>query len=265
MLIAVASVKGSPGATSLALGLAALWPARDAVLVEADPEGGDLAARFGHCPQPGLASLAASARAGVATQPLRWHTQHLAVGADAVLAPPGDGAAASVQTLAYSARQLSADPGAGTVVCDLGRLTHGGPAAPIAAAADHLLLVVRPTLEDLAQFDARLAWLRSGAATTGRLWVVLAGRGGYTATDVALAWGVKVAGELPRDGWGAGVLCGRLWSRGWRRLRLSRAICGIAASLTAAGAAKAPGLLSTPSVAASAAAGSATAGVVKTP
>src|SRR3954466_96920 len=44
MLIALASVKGSPGVTSTALAIAAVWP-RPVVLLEADPTGGDLGYR----------------------------------------------------------------------------------------------------------------------------------------------------------------------------------------------------------------------------
>src|SRR5262249_61331290 len=88
MLIAVASVKGAPGVTTLALGLAALWPELGAVLVECDPDGGDLAARFGHHPDPGLASLAAAARTGSRAVPLAGHVQRLAGRAPGALGPP---------------------------------------------------------------------------------------------------------------------------------------------------------------------------------
>ncbi len=55
MLIAVCSLKGSPGVTTWALALAACWPRpASAVLVECDPSGGSLAARFGLAPAPGL-------------------------------------------------------------------------------------------------------------------------------------------------------------------------------------------------------------------
>ena len=45
MLIGVCSDKGSPGATTTALTLASVWPTR-ALVVEADPNGGDLAIRL---------------------------------------------------------------------------------------------------------------------------------------------------------------------------------------------------------------------------
>ena len=58
MLVAMVSVKGAPGVTTLAVGLATRWPRGEAVVVEADPAGGDLSARFGLAHDPGLAAMA---------------------------------------------------------------------------------------------------------------------------------------------------------------------------------------------------------------
>src|SRR5437763_930180 len=53
----------SAGVSTLALAVAARWPQPGAaLLVEADPAGGDLAARFGLRPAPGLTSAAAAGR-----------------------------------------------------------------------------------------------------------------------------------------------------------------------------------------------------------
>src|SRR5680860_1230834 len=70
MLIGLASVKGSPGVTSAALALIAVWP-RPAVLLEADPAGGDLTyrCRAAHggpvYASKGLLTLAAAVRGGL--------------------------------------------------------------------------------------------------------------------------------------------------------------------------------------------------------
>jgi hypothetical protein len=64
-LIALASVKSSPGVTTTALALASMWktaPRRQ--LVEADPGGGDLGLWLGLPADSGLAGLAAAARHG---------------------------------------------------------------------------------------------------------------------------------------------------------------------------------------------------------
>jgi MinD-like ATPase involved in chromosome partitioning or flagellar assembly len=62
MLLAVCSLKGSPGVTTLATALGARWPAGETpILVEADPAGGDLMARFRLNDAPGLVTLAVAA------------------------------------------------------------------------------------------------------------------------------------------------------------------------------------------------------------
>ncbi|WP_432833062.1 hypothetical protein [Dactylosporangium sp. CA-092794] len=233
MLIAVASVKGAPGVTTLALGLAALWPELGAVLVECDPDGGDLAARFGHHPDPGLASLAAAARTGLTQVPLAEHVQRLAVGANVVLAPPGDGAAAAVQTLTYSGGETLRRAGDDQpVVVDLGRLSRGGPGLALAAVADHVLVVAGAQLADATQVQARLEWLRP--ELSGRLWLVRAGDGGYSSTELARDLGVPVLWDLPHSRLGAGALTGQLRVPNWRRLKLARAVRGMATTLTTA-------------------------------
>ena len=58
-VIAVGSVHGSPGATTLALDLARLCarsPGREVLLIEADPDGGCLAARLDLAVKPGPVS-----------------------------------------------------------------------------------------------------------------------------------------------------------------------------------------------------------------
>ena len=62
-LLAVAYVKGRPGATTTALGLAAASPAElGVVTVECDPAGGNLAHRHQLAAMPSLVDLAATAR-----------------------------------------------------------------------------------------------------------------------------------------------------------------------------------------------------------
>jgi hypothetical protein len=228
MLIAVGSAKGSPGATTLALGLAALWPRPDAVVVECDPAGGDLWARFGHHPEPGLSALAAAAPWD---GPIPgFFRQRLSVGADAVLAIPGDGAAASVHTLADRAlgalRQASATT---TVVLDVGRLDSRSPAVKLAAAADHVLLLTGPTLAEQTEVGTRLPWL--APALAGRLWLVRAGDGTHRKAELSRDLGLPVIGTVPQSRWGAGVLAGQLGIPNWRQLKLARSIRGIAAAL----------------------------------
>lgn len=232
MLVAVASVKGAPGVTTLAVGLAALWPRPGAVLVECDPAGGDLWARFGHHPTPGLSGLSAATLHPTGGDGLHPYAQRLPVGVDAVLAPPGDGAAASVRLLAERGMSLlRRAAAASTVVLDLGRLEPGGANLALAAAADQLLLLARPDLADLNQVGARLPWL--GPHVPSRLWLIPAGSGRVPTGQITRALRVPVIGAVPHSRWGAAALAGQLHVPNWRRLAFGRAVARIAAALAA--------------------------------
>ena len=152
MLIAICSLKGSPGVTTWSLALAASWPQPARVLLaECDPSGGSIAARFGLAPTPGLASLTAAARRD-RNPHLAWsHAQQLPGGLPVVCAPPGAGfARAALGTLVESRRDTvsvlraaAAAPG-GVVVADCGRLDPDSAALTIAREADRVLLLCPP-------------------------------------------------------------------------------------------------------------------------
>ena len=91
-------MKGSPGVTSTALALAAVWP-RPVVLLEADPAGGDLAYRCNAAhggpvyASKGLVTLAAAVRGGVpGPDVLVEQAQLLACGVNLVQGVSLDGA-----------------------------------------------------------------------------------------------------------------------------------------------------------------------------
>ena len=86
-VVALLGIKQSPGATTLAVALAALASEREPLIIEADPIGGVLAARACIPLDPGLLTLAAAGRRGVSTQLLDAHTQTLANGARVLVAP----------------------------------------------------------------------------------------------------------------------------------------------------------------------------------
>jgi hypothetical protein len=226
VLIATVSAKGSPGVTTLALGLAARWPRPEAVLVEADPAGGDLVTRFGLYHKPGLSTMALATRdAAAAPQPQEW-VQRLPCEVPAVLAAPGPAAAASLATLSGRAPRvlrLLADQHP-AVVLDAGRWQPSSAADPLLAAADVVLLVTRPVPDEIRQADVRLQALRELASDV-RL-VLVGERGVWPPGEIATALGVPVAQVVPVDRHGAGVLAGRMvprkgWtSPGWARLPL---------------------------------------------
>lgn len=89
-LIAVASAKGSPGATTAALLFGALWP-RPVIVAECDPHGGDVAARLPAFdggvidPDRGLLSLGAAGRKTLRPELVPEHTQRIAGGLDVLV------------------------------------------------------------------------------------------------------------------------------------------------------------------------------------
>ena len=163
-VVALCSAKGSPGTTITALALATVWP-RPAVVVDADPAGGDLLYRARTPqgtpldPDRGLLSLAAATRRDAAETTLAEHLQETAFGADALVGISSQGQLTGLGSVwghlptLFSAHseQHGAD-----VLVDCGRLTTGSPAAPLALKADAVLAVVRPDIEGVAHLRSRL-------------------------------------------------------------------------------------------------------------
>lgn len=213
MLVAVLSVKGSPGVTTFSVALAARWPSRGrALLIEADPSGGDVGTRFSLASTPGLLSLAAAARRSDDPSVVWQHAQALPGGLAVVAAPPdADRARAALSTLV-------GDPAAGVgilraaanapdtaVIADCGRIDAGSPAMPIVRLADAMILLTRARAEDLAHLARRLPAIGRWAPRPAML---LVGEG-YSAAEVVRELGVPPLGRLPDDPLGAAVLCGR--------------------------------------------------------
>lgn len=150
-LVVLGSVKASPGVTTTALALGAVWPAPHVLVVEADPAGGVLSARLGLPPEPGLTTLAAACRRNPApdgTPAKIWdHAQTLPGGLPVLVGAPSPDQARAV--LAHSnvvdaLRTLDAD-----VFVDAGRLDARSPALALARAADLVVLLARPRVDEV--------------------------------------------------------------------------------------------------------------------
>ncbi len=213
MLIAVGSVKGSPGVSTFCLALAARWPGTGRrVLAECDPAGGDLAARYGLPLSPGLVSLTAAHRggdagAGAPMESVWWHTQVLPGGLPVLAAPPGgEQTRAALTALAgigpHPLVQAAADPA--VVIVDAGRLDAGSAALGLVRAADQLLLLSHATASDLTHLAARLDEVSGWSDRAGLLLV----GGGYPDAEVARELGITVMARIPTDRVGAATLTG---------------------------------------------------------
>ncbi|APU21314.1 hypothetical protein UA75_16530 [Actinoalloteichus sp. GBA129-24] len=215
MLIALASLKGSPGVTTFAVALAATWPGGcRRVLVECDPSGGDLGVRFGLPTSPGLVSLAAAGRTHDDPELVWRHAWPLPSEVPVVAAPPGaEQARAAVAALAPARDRagvlVAAGRAGGVVLVDCGRLDPASPAWPLVAAADALLLMSGAHADELAHLAARLTtagrWSRHPA-------LLLVGEG-HSSSEVTRELGVPVLAQVPHDPRSAAALSGRPTSR----------------------------------------------------
>jgi Mrp family chromosome partitioning ATPase len=240
-LIALASLKSSPGVTTTALALASMWKtAPRRLLLEADPGGGDLGLWLGLPAGSGLAGLAAAARHGHEAG-LAWrHARELGGGTHLVAAPAGaEQAAACVAALAAAKLPQELADGDEPVLADCGRLYPGSPALAVAAAAAFTLLVVRPRVSELAHLEPRVRGLEQAGL---RLSVVLADgdrrvptEPSYPAQEISGVLGVPVQGPLPADPRAVEQLCRRAGDPGpARRLPLLREAAAATRALDAA-------------------------------
>ncbi|USX56434.1 chromosome partitioning protein [Lentzea sp. HUAS12] len=229
MLIAVASLKGSPGVTTFSLALASRWPApARTALMEIDPSGGDVATRFCLPPSPGLLSLAVAARTSTDHAVLWQHAHALPGGLSAVIAPPdADLTQAALCTLTSNSSTenifRSAARDSGTVmIADCGRIDHSSAAMHVVRQADALVLLTRAHADNLAHLTRRLP---AAAAWTPHPVLLLVGNG-YATADVAHELGVMPLGRIPHDPRGADVLCGLPPGSRWRSSEPSRSPLG---------------------------------------
>ncbi|WP_432483257.1 hypothetical protein [Kineococcus esterisolvens] len=251
-IVSFLSAKGSPGATTAALLVAALWP-RDVLVLDADPAGGDVAARLPGAAggvldaERGLLPLLTSARRGLGPQQLLDGAQPAAGGTAVVCGltrPEQAGAAAgSWPALASAAAGLGAT---GTdVVVDAGRVTTEPVHLSLLRASDVVVLVLRDDVASVLHARERLAALgtvlRRADGLLPRTGVLVVGdprRGdGDQAAEVVRAAGDRVEdfGRLPMDTAGARVFDGARTARP-ERTALVRAGRGVVAALAAAAA-----------------------------
>ena len=235
-LICLASQKGAPGATLTALALAASWPTgggRRVALVEADPAGGVLAIRYGLGVEPGLVSLAAVVRAGRhrGVDGVWDHAQELPGGRGAVVCPDGPEQVHSALRAAGTpvARWL-AGLGGVDVIVDVGRLGPGSPARPFVAAADVVLMVARPDVEQLQPAARNLQVLAGERRPVA--WVLVGARP-HGPVEVEDVYGFDVAGVIAHDRRGADAVEGSGTRKRIERSALMRSATSLAADLAA--------------------------------
>jgi len=208
-LVAVGAVKGSPGVTTTALGLAAGWPMRPGgapvVAVEADPSGGDVLGWYELPGSIGLVSWAAQARSGQLS--LSGHVQRLPGGVEVVAAPVEATAARGAVEVLAGTGAIRAAADTVTVVADVGRVDPWSAAAPVVAVCDLLVILARPVPVELARVVGREADLT--AAGRRECVLLLVGEPAWPVDRVADSVGLPVLGVMPDDPRGAALIAGR--------------------------------------------------------
>lgn len=179
--IAVCSGKGSPGATFVAVNLAYALQivGRDVLLLDLDPNGGDIAGYLGLDPRKGLYPLSLIGRADYATEKLLGELEKRAgVACIAGFPNPAPLDAAHLIQILESARQSER-----VVVADLGRVDSRS--AAVGQEADLVVVVVRPDLISTHGAQRAKEALLSAGVHQSRLRLVVSGSSLRRAADVA--------------------------------------------------------------------------------
>ncbi|WEV27255.1 hypothetical protein OYE22_20150 [Streptomyces sp. 71268] len=235
-LIALAADKGSPGVTTAAVAIAAVWPRR-VLLAEVDPAGGDLVYRGSAAhggpldPNTGMLSIGATARRGLVPDQLWDHAQPMLGGLDVLVGLGSSEQSAGLAGLwpmlgrAFAGLGDSPD-GPADVIADCGRVGADAVAVEMFPYASIVLLVAGTEPEQLARvrdraaaLSARLHGGQRGAAQLGTplIGVLLVADVGSASRLVgqvndmlvAAQAGARVVGVVARDTSGADQLAGR--------------------------------------------------------
>jgi MinD-like ATPase involved in chromosome partitioning or flagellar assembly len=223
-VVCLTSAHGSPGVTTTALALAATWPShRRCLLVEADLFGGVIAARYGLGDTPGLSSLAADSRRGLDDDVVWRHAQYLPGGVPVLVGPATPDEAHAVlrdiadALTAWSTEQIEID-----VIIDCGRIPPGLSTIDTIGEAGVVMVLTRPTLDQLRPAAHRLGALKALGIDVGLL---LVGDEPYGPAEVTAALQMPVVGIVAWDPRTAAVLTGARGSvRDLRRSPLVRSV-----------------------------------------
>ncbi|WP_160050835.1 hypothetical protein [Nocardiopsis sp. FR4] len=206
MLVAVFSLAGAPGVTTLSLALASTWPAAESVwMVEADASGGDVAAWWRLPVWPGLVDLAAASRSGQDHEAVDTTacSQVLPGGLRVCVAPPtAERTVGAVGLLAHNPKALTGEE---VTVVDLGRLTPDSSALALLEAADTAVLVASGDVAQLKRVKEAVPGLTGRSAHLG-LAVVDPTR---SSSEVSDAVDLPVWARVPQDARTAAFLRGQ--------------------------------------------------------
>lgn len=242
MIITIGSLKGSPGATTLAALLGDAWPSNQTedsdpvpnVLLEADPEGGVLGARWleslGVSWTPGIVEVSSQCRSGRSMiQAVQNLTQPVTPTLGVVPGLPSRAAMSSaVKGLAdTSIAELARWDR--LVLVDVGR--YSPITYPLLARSQLSLIIAEPTLEAAQLLQTVVPDITKAG---GKVGLITIGDSPYSPAELAaavhvepnLVWSVPVDARASRA-----VNAGGPQARGVKRSRLGRAVGDIAVDI----------------------------------
>lgn len=229
-VIGVTSARSSPGATSLAVGLAMAWrtETRPSLLIEADPAGGVIGLRFNLRSTPSLSTLIADMRHAFDPSLIVDNAVDLQ-GVKCLLAPVDP--VVAERAVEHAAELLA--PQLKVVqlptVIDLGRCGRHSLSLPLAVEADLVLVVVRPRVDEVQSTLFTVRTLKAAGCSVG---LVSIGKQPHPPEEVARLAGVPLIAVLPEDAKFASPLAGgHHRRRRFRRSLLWRSIDSLATAL----------------------------------
>ena len=209
-ILALTSLAGSPGVTTVAVGAALNWP-RPVILVEADISKsssilpGFLRGQVDHA--LGLTPLSVVHQRGEISLANLW-AQTIELAPDRYLIPGFSSlqAARGTTTLwvALGAALAGLEAAGVDVLVDLGRLSQNDSRMPLLQQADSVLVVARPVLPDVAALAPRVGDLAASLGLAGRdgalsLLLVDSAMESYSSSEISRALGLPVTARLDWD------------------------------------------------------------------
>jgi hypothetical protein len=236
-VVAFASCKGAPGVTTLVTLVGAAWTGRRPVVVEHDPSGGDLAARFGLSSRCGWSSAHTAIRREGAIGDLGPHLQQLPGGLDVLVGtrpptPSGDGD--GERTAAGLCEAAEGMEHGADLLVDLGRLASDEPVRCWLHRAERVVIVSAADPASVLQVREHAPSLVD--RSVGAVGLVLVGAPDHRPEEIADFTGLPVLGTLPFDRETALAVCGaHAPARRVLRSRLVRSATRLASELRAVG------------------------------
>ena len=234
-VVALVSVKGSPGVTTAATAVvaASLVAGQRTLLVELDPSGGDVRLLAADpVGEPNLVNAAGELRhAQSAGSALAGQSVDVLPGLPGLVAPAGADEADAVVSSIGGAWSTAFRSFAGRVVVDLGRWDPGQPTARRIRGHDAVGLVVRATAASVEHARHMVATVRREARCP--VFAVVVGQRPYPPDEVAAALDLPLAGGIAWDPRGAAALWATGTGRAGVRTQLVRSAARVLAGVEA--------------------------------